>query len=78
MVTFIVVLFLLIFEGFIYYWCGYLSGLFMTWLVGERIVEGLSYLGIMITVHQLPIIAGTLSALGHYFGKGSYNRPPQD
>lgn len=67
--------FLLIFQSFLYYWGGYITGIFATWFVGERIVEGLAYLGIIITPHQIPMIMGALSVFGGCFGKTSYNRP---
>lgn len=70
-----VTVFLFIFEGFLYYWGGYITGIFTTWLVGERVVEGLAYLGIIITPHQIPMIMGTLSVFGSCFGKTNYNRP---
>lgn len=69
------ILFLFIFEGFFFYWVGYITGIFATWLVGERIVEGLACLGIIITPHQIPMIMGALSVFGGCFGKTSYNRP---
>ena len=58
-----------IFGGFIFYWFGYLSGLFISLFVGNKIVEGLGILGITITTHQIPMICGTLNVLGSFFGK---------
>ena len=61
----------LIFQPLICYWLGYLGGIFATWFVGERLVEGLSYLGLTITTHQIPMITGALAVFGGYFGKSS-------
>ena len=67
----ITMILMFIFSPFICYWLGYLSGILVVWLVGDNIVAGLSYLGLNVTVHQIPVITGTLSVLGGYLGRAN-------
>ena len=74
-ITSIVVLIALaIFWPAIAYFTGWLAGVFLQWVIGDIIVNGLNYVfdTTRFTVDMLPVVCGTLSVICSFF-KSSVN-----
>lgn len=53
----------------LYYFCGWITGHILSWLIGDIIVNGLNYLfnTTRFTVDALPMVCGTLGVIGSFF-----------
>lgn len=60
-------LLVIIFYPFITFWCCYLGGMIAQWLIGNQLIDGLKYLNINIQPENIPLIAGVLGWIGHFF-----------
>lgn len=51
------------------YFCGWLTGVILQWLIGDTVVCGMNYLfnTTRFTVDMLPTICGTLGVIGSFF-----------
>ena len=61
------VILVIFFYPFITFWCCYLGGMIAQWLIGNQLVDGLHYLHINIQPENIPLIAGVLGWVGHFF-----------
>lgn len=53
----------------LYYFCGWLTGVILQWLIGDKVISGMNYLfnTTRFTVDMLPRICGTLGVIGSFF-----------
>ena len=60
---------LVIVEPVLYYFCGWLTGVILQWLIGDTVVNGMNYLfnTTRFTTDMLPTICGTLGVIGSFF-----------
>ena len=51
------------------YFCGWLIGVILQWLIGDTVVNGMNYLfnTTRFTTDMLPTICGTLGVIGSFF-----------
>ena len=51
------------------YFCGWLTGVILQWLIGDTVVNGMNYLfnTTRFTTDMLPTICGTLGVIGSFF-----------
>ena len=68
--TWIITLVLLVILGpVLSYFCGWLTGVILQWLIGDTVVNGMNYLfnTTRFTTDMLPTICGTLGVIGSFF-----------
>ncbi|MCC8068819.1 MAG: hypothetical protein LIO71_03585 [Ruminococcus sp.] len=58
---------LIIFEPFLYFICGWFTGLLIEITFSNMFINGLALLGITITTSQIPLLCGTLGVIGCFF-----------
>lgn len=66
----IIILVLLVILGpVLSYFCGWLTGVILQWLIGDTVVNGMNYLfnTTRFTTDMLPTICGTLGVIGSFF-----------
>lgn len=65
----VVIVLLLILGPVLSYFCGWLTGVILQWLMGDTIIYGMNYLfnTNRFTVDMLPTICGTLGVIGSFF-----------
>lgn len=51
----------------IYFGFGYVTGLVIKLTIGRWVIEGLSIVGVYITMQQIPILCGVLSLISMFF-----------
>ena len=51
----------------IYFGFGYVTGLVIKFTIGRWVIEGLSIVGVYITMQQIPILCGVLSLISMFF-----------
>ena len=79
--TWIITLVLLvILEPVFYYFCGWLTGVVLEWLIGDTVVNGMNYLfnTTRFTTDMLPTICGTLGVIGSFFKNSSSSSSKKD
>ena len=65
----ITLILLLIISPVLNYFCGWLTGVILQWLIGDTVVNGMNYLfnTTRFTTDMLPTICGTLGVIGSFF-----------
>lgn len=65
----IVFILVLIICPVLYYFCGWLTGVILQWLIGDTVINGMNYLfnTTRFTTDMLPTICGTLGVIGSFF-----------
>lgn len=65
----IVIVLILILAPVLSYFCGWLTGVILQWLIGDTVINGMNYLfdTTRFTVDMLPRICGTLGVIGSFF-----------
>lgn len=63
---------LLFIIPFISFWLSYFGGWICKIVIGKYLIEGLSFLHIIIPINKIPLLAGTLGWFGAFF-KTHYN-----
>lgn len=60
---------LVIFGPVLSYFCGWLTGVILQWLIGDTVINGMNYLfnTTRFTTDMLPTICGTLGVIGSFF-----------
>lgn len=60
----------------LYYFCGWLTGVILQWLIGNKVIDGMNYLfnTTRFTVDMLPRICGTLGVIGSFFRNHSSSK----
>jgi hypothetical protein len=60
----------------LYYFCGWLTGVILQWLIGDTVINGMNYLfnTNRFTVDMLPTICGTLGIIGSFFKSRSSSK----
>jgi hypothetical protein len=51
----------------IYFGFGYVAGLVIEFTLGRWVIEGLSIVGVYITMKQIPLLCGVLSLISMFF-----------
>lgn len=51
----------------IYFGFGYVAGLVIEFTLGRWVIEGLSIVGVYITMQQIPLLCGVLSLISMFF-----------
>lgn len=68
--TWLITLILLLMIGpALSYFCGWVTGIILQWLIGDTVVNGMNYLfnTTRFTTDMLPTICGTLGVIGSFF-----------
>ena len=79
--TWIITLVLLaIFTPALNYFCGWLTGVILEWLIGDTVINGMNYLfnTTRFTTDMLPTICGTLGVIGSFFKNSSSSSSKKD
>lgn len=65
----ITLILLLIISPVLNYFCGWLTGVILQWLIGDTVVNGMNYLfnTTRFTTDMLPTICGILGVIGSFF-----------
>ena len=65
----ITLILLLIISPVLNYFCGWLTGVILQWLIGDTVVNGMNCLfnTTRFTTDMLPTICGTLGVIGSFF-----------
>lgn len=65
----IVIVILAIIDPILYYFCGWITGLFLQMSIGDTVTNGMNYLfhTNRFTSDMLPTICGTLGVIGSFF-----------
>ena len=65
----ITLILLLIISPVLNYFCGWLTGVILQWLIGDTVINGMNYLfnTTRFTTDMLPTICGTLGVIGSFF-----------
>lgn len=65
----IALILLLIICPVLSYFCGWLTGVILQWLIGDTVINGMNYLfnTTRFTTDMLPTICGTLGVIGSFF-----------
>lgn len=60
---------LLVISPALSYFCGWLTGVILQWLIGDTVIYGMNYLfnTTRFTTDMLPTICGTLGVIGSFF-----------
>lgn len=60
---------LLVISHALSYFCGWLTGVILQWLIGDTVIYDMNYLfnTTRFTVDMLPTICGTLGVIGSFF-----------
>lgn len=76
----ITLILLLIISPVLNYFCGWLTGVILQWLIGDTVVNGMNYLfnTTRFTTDMLPTICGTLSVIGSFFKSVSSGSSKKD
>lgn len=71
---------LVIVEPVLYYFCGWLTGVILEWLIGDTVINGINYLfnTTRFTTDMLPTICGTLGVIGSFFKSVSSGSSKKD
>ena len=71
---------LVIIEPVLYYFCGWLTGVILEWLIGDTVINGMNYLfnTTRFTTDMLPTICGTLGVIGSFFKSVSSGSSKKD
>lgn len=71
----ITLILLLIISPVLNYFCGWLTGVILQWLIGDTVINGMNYLfnTTRFTTDMLPTICGTLGVIGSFFKNTSSN-----
>ena len=75
--TFVLTLILcVIIYPVLYYFCGWLTGVILQLLIGDKFIDGMNYLfnTTRFTVDMLPRICGTLGVIGSFFRSNSSSK----
>lgn len=60
----------------LYYFCGWITGHILKWLMGDTVINGMNYVfnTTRFTTNMLPTICGTFGVVGSFFkGRSSSN-----
>lgn len=62
-------IFLMVFSPVITFICAYVGGMFLNWIIGTQLVDGLNLIfnTTRFTRELLPLICATLATIGRYF-----------
>lgn len=65
----VLLIFVILICPVLYYFCGWVTGHILSWIIGDTVVNGLNYLfnTTRFTVDMLPTICGTLGIIGSFF-----------
>lgn len=63
----VLVILILIFQPFLCYLIGWITGHFIKWIFGATFISGLALLGINIAPDSIPLFCGVLGVIGSFF-----------
>ena len=58
---------LILFGGVLYFWCGYLDGLILKWLIGDWIVKAFNVFNLNVSKDQIPLAFALIGLVSGFF-----------